>query len=209
MKTGIIYCIKNTVNSKLYIGKTVGFQRRMNQHRNRQARAVAIGNAIEKYGWEQFEVRILHENVPINQLDWLERHCIWIWNTLSPDGYNLTTGGEGALHSNETRKRLSEIGKASVKNGTNPFTTDEHRRRNSKVQLQRIKDGVHQFLNLPPESREQITQAVRDKVKDGTHNFFHQENPFNDPEVRERITQAVRDRVKDGTHNFFHQVNPA
>lgn len=59
--------------------------------------------AIQKYGWENFEVEILAE-VKYKDLDEAEIKYIQIFNTLSPNGYNLTAGGQGNFPRKELRK---------------------------------------------------------------------------------------------------------
>lgn len=50
--------------------------------------------AIEKYGWKNFKIEILEE-VRIEELNEIEQFFILKFNTLAPNGYNLTVGGEG------------------------------------------------------------------------------------------------------------------
>lgn len=54
----------------------------------------AFWKAIKKYGWQHFQVEILEE-VPINLLNDKEIEYIKKYNSLVPNGYNLTYGGEG------------------------------------------------------------------------------------------------------------------
>ena len=91
-KTGVIYQIRHKETGKSYIGQSTRLRNRLSHHRSRN-RNDYFANAIKKYGWNAFEVIILHKNVSIQDLDWLERHSIWIFNTLAPNGYNLKQGG--------------------------------------------------------------------------------------------------------------------
>ena len=50
-----------------------------------------IDRSIKKYGVDNFDYIIC--NVPIEFLDQFEKDMILKLNTLSPNGYNLTTGG--------------------------------------------------------------------------------------------------------------------
>lgn len=83
-----IYKVTNLINGKAYVGQTNNFHRRYNEHK----RHIANGDkllylAIEKYGWENFLMEIIEENVE----NYNEREQYWIreLNTLTPNGYNI------------------------------------------------------------------------------------------------------------------------
>lgn len=65
-------------------------------------------NAIKKYGWENFKHEILEENLTREEAQKAEKFYIKEFNTLSPNGYNLTTGGDLPQFSLETLKKMSE-----------------------------------------------------------------------------------------------------
>ena len=90
---GVIYCITCLLNGMKYVGQTTrSVERRFKEH----ARAKNhLGNAIRKYGRENFTIKILEKCETPDQLN--EREIFWIReiNCKSPNGYNLTDGGEG------------------------------------------------------------------------------------------------------------------
>ena len=52
---GYIYMLKNKINGKIYIGQTIrNVEKRLEEHR-KKSRCIAIYNAIQKHGWENFE----------------------------------------------------------------------------------------------------------------------------------------------------------
>lgn len=75
----------------------------LNQHKQPSSKCTLVCRAYEKYG--SFEVETLVE-VENDQLNELEIKYIKEYNTLSPNGLNLTSGGEGGIPSEETRERL-------------------------------------------------------------------------------------------------------
>jgi len=106
---GVIYKITNTLNGKIYIGKTKQkLDRRMTQHKcDSKKGSLGIGAAIRKYGWENFMVEVIEE-CSVEKLN--EREIFWIaeLNSKAPNGYNLTDGGEGLINpSEETRAKMS------------------------------------------------------------------------------------------------------
>jgi len=107
--TGIIYKISSP-SGKVYVGQTVrSFKKRMQEHRQETSCCTFIKRAIDKYG-DEMKYEIVEENVPQEQLD--EREIYWIkeLNSLAPDGYNLTTGGQSSKeYSQELKDKIRDI----------------------------------------------------------------------------------------------------
>lgn len=103
-------------NSKKYVGQTMqSFETRMNQHKNASKRIKGgcrlLSAAIRKYGWENIKKEVILD-CDENMLDEYESRFINVYNTLSPDGYNLITGGHSNKHmSSDTRNVMSEAAK--------------------------------------------------------------------------------------------------
>ena len=106
---GCIYLIRNLKNNKCYIGKTIrdAVKTRIRDHLSGKGNRI-VKQAVEKYGCDAFTYEILHDGVIPEFLDTLEKEAIEKFNTVSPHGYNLTTGGEGGSHCEETRQKMSE-----------------------------------------------------------------------------------------------------
>lgn len=89
-----IYKVTNKVNGKMYVG----------QHRYDGAgldpryfgSGVLLKKAYDKYGIENFDMELIEE-CQDEDLNTLEQLYIEHYNTLKPNGYNLTKGGDGHL----------------------------------------------------------------------------------------------------------------
>ena len=108
---GVIYLISCRINGKQYVGKTKQkLERRISQHKyDSKKGSISLGAAIRKYGWENFSVEVL-EVCPVAMLNEREKFWIAALNSKSPNGYNLTDGGDGGRGvspSAETRAKLS------------------------------------------------------------------------------------------------------
>lgn len=117
-----IYCIKNTINNKYYIGQAIKLQKRLKAHWNNWQRPecehIVLYKAFKKYGIENFEVTILktfHDSLGWRtkiQLDELEKRYIKEYDSYN-NGYNSTLGGDGGVlgykHTEETKQHLKEI----------------------------------------------------------------------------------------------------
>jgi len=103
---GTLYCLTNKVNGVQYIGQTTQpLKKRLKDHfAPSKADKSYVGRAIRKYGRDSFETETIVV-VSIDELNTLEQDYIDKLGTLSPKGYNLTTGGERFNHTEETKKK--------------------------------------------------------------------------------------------------------
>jgi len=92
-----LYRITNTVNDMVYIGVTKNPQHRMVAHAcfTTPTKSI-IKNAIKKYGRDKFTLQVLLTSTQEYCYE-MERKAIAAYNTLKPNGYNICTGGLGAI----------------------------------------------------------------------------------------------------------------
>lgn len=108
-----IYKITNILNGKMYIGQTISkVSTRWSQHihaafKNRSNSLIAL--AIKKYGKESFNVETIEICDHIEQLNIREQELIKQHNTLSPNGYNLDSGGKNNIMHQSTKDKISKI----------------------------------------------------------------------------------------------------
>lgn len=118
-----IYCIKNKVNGKCYIGQAIKLQKRLKAHWNNWGKPmyehIVLYKAIKKYGIENFEIIVLKTIQDALgwrtklTLDELEKKYIEEYDSFN-NGYNSTLGGGdggvlGYKHTDETKEHLKEI----------------------------------------------------------------------------------------------------
>lgn len=113
---GLVYCIENLETGKKYIGQTTrDLAERFREHCGNSGTSVSpkLKNAIKKYGKDCFCVESIWDSSACTQaeLDATEIKFIEEIGTLHPNGYNLTRGGSGGRHTDETKKLLSKISK--------------------------------------------------------------------------------------------------
>ena len=120
-----IYQITNTVNGKIYIGKTIRtIEERFQRHTyNANAKIQThLYNAMRKYGKEAFTVTELESGFD-NEESLNEAEVRYIAE-LNPQ-YNMTEGGEGISglkHSSETKRKMSDAKKGKK-------FSEEHKRK--------------------------------------------------------------------------------
>jgi len=108
---GHIYIITNTTTNKQYVGQTVSHRKNHNKYRlfgyesrfkdhiseaicnTKKKQCTYLNNSIRKCGKEAFKVELI-TTCNKEELDTLEELYIKQYNTLYPNGYNLTKGGK-------------------------------------------------------------------------------------------------------------------
>jgi len=107
-KNGIVY-IYTGQNGKQYVGQTWYEERRKTAHIKAKGRCPAFHLAVRKYGYGTFQYEVLHSDIKTQEeMDRLEMQEIASYNTISPNGYNLSTGGSSGKMCEEARKKISD-----------------------------------------------------------------------------------------------------
>lgn len=95
-----IYKITNKINNKCYIGQSVNPHRRFTSHKSRArnmefSESQILYNAIRKYGEENFSIEILEwtEDYNNKEIEYIKKY-----NSTSPNGYNISSGGDEPPH---------------------------------------------------------------------------------------------------------------
>ena len=99
----LIYCVKNKINGKEYIGLTtrsVGIRWKQHLYESNKVDSweykTPLGSAIKKYGKDAFEVSIIKHCDSIEDMKQSERDIIEKRKShVSVGGYNVTKGGDG------------------------------------------------------------------------------------------------------------------
>lgn len=143
-----IYCFKNTINGKCYIGQAVNLQRRFKTHMSNftnQRYDNPLYRAFTKYTLDGFEYSILEileeplEDVK-NTLDVLEKQYIQQCNSYEK-GYNQTLGGDygilGYKFTQEQKEKQRETSLKIVEDG-----------RYEVVVFNQNTNEYHTFLNM-------------------------------------------------------------
>ena len=119
-ESGVVYLLTSP-SGKQYVGQSWDYNRRMSYYRRGKCKSQRVlYRAIKKYGWDNFTSVCIVQGIQTQEwLDKIETAYIKAFNTLSPHGYNMTTGGEGGKPCAETRKKIGDArrGKPSPNKG--------------------------------------------------------------------------------------------
>jgi hypothetical protein len=178
MVKGQIYLIKNTTNNKDYVGQTVthrknrqyykpfGYEGRFRDHiseaicNTKKKQCRYLNNAIRYYGKEVFTVQLLY-SCPIEELDYWEKYYISDYNSVYPNGYNLTNGGKSHIRI-ETDDSISDLNTNSPKKrGGCIMRTEETRAKMSK----RLKEVMNTDENKKRQSNVTKNQHKLQKLE--------------------------------------------
>ena len=153
----IVYQHKNKINSKVYIGITSRTpEERWGSNGCNYKSSPYFYNAIQKYGWDNFEHNILYTNLTKEEACKKEQELIKNFNSMDRNfGYNSTSGGEIFIMNEETRQKIS---KSLLGNKSLPFHYYD----------MKLKDDVFDNLEITlspsaTESQRLIIQALIDK----------------------------------------------
>jgi len=215
--------IKNKINGKTYIGQTIRpITKRFEQHQKSSA-CRAIYNAIQKYGWDDFE-KDWYE-CPDKDLNFDEELLVREMKTMSPEGYNLREGGgshgKPSEESNQ-KNRESHIGKTmseKAKQEIRKANIGKPRSKESKQkQSESIKGENHHMYGKTrsQETKQQIREANRGERNHNSKKVYqyHLDGTFiasfescgeaarNVEGDNSSISKCARD--KNGRHNTAH-----
>lgn len=129
------YCIYihiNKINNKVYIGQTSQFPPTKRWlHGEGYKKCSKFYNAIQKYGWDNFEHIILEKGLTLEQANKREQYYIKIYNSIN-NGYNIKIGGS---NSPLTKNHKDKIRKSNQKVFKRKFESNEYRDKMRKAHI--------------------------------------------------------------------------
>lgn len=177
----IIYCIRNKVNDKRYIGVTKhAIEKRFKQHLYAAAwrtnSSTKLFNAIRKHGSKSFYVELIAECEDYHVAFEREKHYIEKYNSYH-EGYNSTMGGEGwgikipwnkgISHTSESKAKMKA--KRSQNNDKIQSLESRHKRSMSmtgKTYSKENRDKRSNTWNITyPDGHEEIIKNLSDFCK--------------------------------------------
>ena len=146
-----IYRYYNPIEDKSYVGQTTLNVNYRANHGNGYTEGTPFREAINLYGWENFEQSILRLCTSKEEADQYERYFIEKYNTIYPNGYNLQNGGwkHRKLHS-ITVQKMSEAHKGLFAGENHPMYNRHHTEEAKKKISESSKGrsaGKHWFNN--------------------------------------------------------------
>lgn len=127
MRTGLIYKLTSKTTNKSYVGQTINLKNRLRKHKYdkvKNPKTNSLQHDLEQYGFDDFELAIIEDNIPQSKLDDREKYWIEKLDTIA-HGYNIAKGGHGGdtYHgfNEQERKELSNKLSCSKTGDKNPM----------------------------------------------------------------------------------------
>lgn len=161
-KKWCVYLHINKINGKIYVGQTCKTPRARWQNGTGYRTQTHFWASICKYGWDNFEHRIVASDLTQREANLIEKMLIERLDTMNPEkGYNKDSGGNGRRFvSEETRRKisLSHIGEK------NPMYGKHMSEENKKIRSERWKGSKNPAVGKTGKDAHHITPVYkRDK----------------------------------------------
>ena len=197
---GSIYLIRNHRNGKCYVGQTIGdaAKDRIHKHLNGRGNQL-IRHAIKKHGRDAFTFEILQDGVIPELLSIFEKEAIKAHNTVAPNGYNLTWGGEGCASSEETKRKISEAHKNSpraIEHQKKLAETNKGRKRSEETK-RKISEALKGKTKKPFSEEHCRKLSEANKGKPG---IAYWKGKKLSPETRRKMSEVRKGRIFSKAH---------
>lgn len=169
-----IYQIKNIVNNHLYIGSAINVKNRKSKHfsdlKKNKHHSIHLQRAYNLYNENNFGFYILEYVEDASKL--IEREQYYIDN-LKPQ-YNICKVAGSSLgkkHSEETKKKMSELKKGKYSGEKNPnygkICSDENKKKKSEIK--KGKNNPMYGRKHSEETRKKMSQLLKGKYSNKKH----------------------------------------
>ena len=174
-----IYCIRNIVNNKMYIGSTNNFDNRKYRHfhqlENGIHHSILLQRAYDKYGKDSFVFEILKICDNDEDLLKIEQEFLNKLKPFSPNGYNVSTiasncvlygenngmfGKKGENNPNFGRKNSEETLKKMSNSQKGVHKSEESKQKLSKTMKEQYKNG-----RTPPTLGKKLSNETKEKIR--------------------------------------------
>lgn len=185
-----VYAHINKINGKIYIGQTCQDLNRRWRNGEGYKACTAFYRAIQKYSWDSFEHEIIASNLTLKEANRFEELLIEKLDTTNPDkGYNLRSGGENYLCSEETKQRMSQ-NHANFKGQNSPLygkpLSEEHKKKVSEA-----RKGKYKGKNNPNYGK-RLSDEAKAKLRESHKNISM--------ETRQKLSDALKGRILTEEH---------
>lgn len=204
---GVIYKIDNKRTNKSYIGKTIQDPLaywNIHKRNARNGHSKYLYSSMRKYGEVNFDFNIIRTIREENKEDLnkklceLEKKYIEELNTKTPNGYNLTDGGEGLAGLKFSKEHIKNMSIAQK----GRKVSKETRVRLSKACMGR--PSPRKGVKLTKETRQKLSDARMGKFKGEDNHFFGKKHSL---ETIETIRQKNTVYANDPKNKRYNQLN--
>jgi group I intron endonuclease len=161
---------------KIYIGQSKDIIKRIETYRNvRCVTQIRLYRSIIKYGWEAHKFEVIHE-CNGSELNELEKHYIKLYDCFdTPNGLNLTTGGDSPIVSEETKLKIGLASKGRVPYNKNKSLSEKTKEKLSLSHIGLIPHNKGKKTSLEIKQT-QSKSHLGNRSKMGSYEIYNQNN---------------------------------
>lgn len=152
-----IYKITNTVTNKSYVGMSVNAHERFKKHINNAISGInrRLYDSMRHHGFDKFILEIIDNAQSREEASVKEKYWISLLDTMIPNGYNMTQGGDGGYTlENWTEEDRKLLYKKQGESRRGLPTSDQKREKLSKAHSGKI---------ISDKQRKQISETLKRK----------------------------------------------
>lgn len=192
-----IYKYTNKVNGKVYIGRTCTSLYKRARGGEGYRGCVYFWNAIQKYGWENFEGEILEEGLTAEESSVKEIEYIEKYNSANGDfGYNIVKSAQSDF--DDTRRlKISERNKGENNPRWGCHISEEHRRKIIETNKKRV---------YTPEMRRNLSEARKKSYAEGT--VHPMSGHKHTQEAKDKMSKANKGHIPWNKGKKMSEVSP-
>lgn len=192
----IIYKHTNKITGKCYIGQTCDTMENRWRDHVKDSKKVKprykFQHAIKKYKEDNFTHEILEELDSELFTNAAEKYWIKKFNSLSPNGYNLTDGGDGGRKSEETKSKMRDSAKIA---NSRPEVRQHKSAAQNRPEIRQRNSEAQKIIQNTSEARLWKNRALKGKPKseDAIRNMSEaQKIAQAKPETRQRKSESSK-----------------
>lgn len=193
-----IYCIRNTINNKRYIGCSRNISKRFNRHKNllmsNKHFNYKLQNDFNTYGIDSFEFLILLE-CENDKLELLEEKYINVFNSIDK-GYNIRPNNY--VITDEMKLKISESTKLAMQSDIVKSKLNKEIKEDTRI---KISNSLKEYYKNNPQAKIKISDSKKGKKG---RTFTEKEKELlrgsnnGNSKVLEKDVVAIRVRRKNG-----------
>lgn len=154
--------IHTSPDNKVYIGITSKTppEKRWGKNGINYKRSPHFWNAIQYYGWDNFQHIIFAENLSKDEAGMMEKCLILLYDATNKDkGYNLTFGGEGGSPTEEVKQKLRKkaLGRKLSQEIREKISQGNKGKKVSQETIEKLKEARKTYV---------ASDATKQKIKD-------------------------------------------
>ena len=203
-RTYWIYKITNNINGKVYIGQSVNYKKRWNEHKNcaKNGYDSHLYFAMRKYGIENFTFKVIDFVESKEQADYKEGFYASYYDSYNKNkGYNEQICGICKYHSDRTKEKIS-ISRRKYKGKYGTFYgkkhTDETKRKISEKLKRRSLDPNYKNAFYGKKHTDKSRKIMSEKAKE--HSAGEKNNMYgkhHTESTKEKMREKWTDERKD------------